>query len=70
MHTQTTLRAADMMKKIKPHIPLIKFRKGAGKMKGAPSQVSSYQSGPLPAKFARKPFSEEEIKAINSGGVM
>ncbi|GFX73602.1 uncharacterized protein TNCV_1263722 [Trichonephila clavipes] len=62
---------------VKPHIPLIKFRKGSKDVPGSktlgvsPSRSqkgSGIDESELPAKYSRKPLSQIEIEFIERGG--
>ncbi|XP_065225353.1 uncharacterized protein LOC135849091 [Planococcus citri] len=66
---------------VRPHTPLIKFRKGG--IEGSKTSGSSSSSGvgrssgprpiledyQLPLRYRRRPLDEAEINAINSGGI-
>ncbi|GFR03558.1 uncharacterized protein TNCT_69192 [Trichonephila clavata] len=62
---------------VKPHIPLIKFRKGGKDVPGSqtlgvsPSRSqkkSGIDESELPAKYSRKSLSQIEIEFIERGG--
>ncbi|GFT73471.1 uncharacterized protein NPIL_349591 [Nephila pilipes] len=62
---------------VKPHIPLIKFRKGGKDVLGSqtlgvsPSRSqkgSGIEESELPARYFRKPLSQIEIETIERGG--
>lgn len=68
---------------VKPHVPLIKFRKGGPVVghsvtSGAPSSVGvgsshavsrgTIEDYQLPPRYQRSPIDEEEIDYINRGG--
>ncbi|XP_055945728.1 alpha-ketoglutarate dehydrogenase component 4-like [Argiope bruennichi] len=79
MNTSASLRA---WKVVKPHIPLIKFRKGGKDISGmSPNQSTHLGVAPsrsqkglgiddteLPAKYSRKPLSPIEMEYIERGG--
>jgi len=70
---------AKTWKIVKPHVPMIQFKKG-GQSNEAPSKVASSSTkmgkgvmdsiseSMLPKKYFRKPMDPIEIQAINYGG--
>ncbi|XP_066903878.1 uncharacterized protein [Halyomorpha halys] len=72
MQKSLVLRVAQAMK---PHIPLIKFRKGQPVVNttGTPASVEGQQyyiisEEQLPLRFRRQLLDERQINVINSGG--
>ncbi|XP_067128828.1 alpha-ketoglutarate dehydrogenase component 4 [Centruroides vittatus] len=67
--------ATRTWKMVKPHIPLIRFRKGGRPIQEyvseqSPSKTKSVvlDEFELPAKYARKPLSHQEMEFIERGG--
>ncbi|XP_026284082.1 alpha-ketoglutarate dehydrogenase component 4 isoform X2 [Frankliniella occidentalis] len=79
----TDLRCCYSIQSVKPHVPLIKFRKGspahghsAGSGSPSPGVAGSsvvfsrgtIEDYQLPSRYQRTPMDEKEIEYINRGG--
>ena len=55
---------------IKPHVPLIKFRKGGFVQPQAPVRTKeTISTDHVPSRYLRKPLSALEIETIERGGI-